>query len=292
MNVAFIGLGRMGSLMARNLMSAGHSLFVHDLDQTACNALVEIGARRVSSAAEAARQARIVISSVPGPLEVKEIMNGHDGVLAGVAEGSLVIETSTIGASQSRDLASQFSALGVSYVDATVNRIRLDGVAQGRMTIMVGGEVSDFERARPILECLGDQVHHIGPTGSGNVVKVLNQMIFLSYVSVFCEGIALGQRLGVPLETLLRVFSTSAAGHTMIVDKYDQIEADDETPGFAISRVIKDLELASELCDEVAFSAPSFTACLAAFKNAAADGFGDSDMTVLHKLLRDNPVVG
>ena len=292
MNVAFIGLGRMGSLMARNLMSAGHSLFVHDLDRTACNALVEIGARRVSSAAEAARQATIVISSVPGPLEVKEIMNGHDGVLAGVAEGSLVIETSTIGASQSRDLASQFSALGVSYVDATVNRIRLDGVAQGRMTIMVGGEVSDFERARPILECLGDQVHHIGPTGSGNVVKILNQMIFLSYVAVFSEGIALGQRLGVPLETLLRVFSTSAAGHTMIVDKYDQIEADDETPGFAISRVIKDLELASELCDEVAFSAPSFISCLAAFKNAAAEGFGDSDMTVLHKLLRDNPVVG
>ena len=292
MNVAFIGLGRMGSLMARNLMRAGHSLFVHDIDRTAINALVEIGARSVSSAAEAARQATIVISSVPGPLEVREIMNGRDGVLAGIAEGSLVIETSTIGASQSRDLARQFSALGVSYVDATVNRIRLDGVAQGRMTIMVGGEVSEFERARPILECLGDQVHHIGPTGSGNVVKVLNQMIFLSYVAVFSEGIALGQRLGVPLETLLRVFSTSAAGHTMIVDKYDQIEADDETPGFAISRVIKDLELASELCDEVAFSAPGFTSCLAAFKNAAADGFADSDMTVLHKLLRDNPVVG
>ena len=292
MNVAFIGLGRMGSLMARNLMSAGHSLFVHDIDRTASNALVEIGARSVSSAAEAARHATIVISSVPGPLEVKAIMNGRDGVLAGVAEGSLVIETSTIGSHQSRDFASQFSALGVSYVDATVNRIRLDGVAQGRMTIMVGGEVSDFERARPILECLGDQVHHIGPTGSGNVVKVLNQMIFLSYVAVFSEGIALGQRLGVPLETLLRVFSTSAAGHTMIVDKYDQIEADDETPGFAISRVIKDLELASELCDEVAFSAPSFASCLEAFKNAAADGFGDSDMTVLHKLLRDNPVVG
>ena len=292
MNVGFIGLGRMGSLMARNLMSAGHSLLVHDIDRTASDALVEFGARSVSSAAEAARHATIVISSVPGPLEVKEIMNGRDGVLAGIAEGSLVIETSTIGASQSRDLASQFATLGVSYVDATVNRIRLDGVAQGRMTIMVGGEGSDFERARPILECLGDQVHHIGPTGSGNVVKVLNQMIFLSYVAVFSEGIALGQRLGVPLETLLRVLSTSAAGHTMIVDKYDQIEADDETPGFAISRVIKDLELASELCDEVAFSAPSFTSCLAAFKSAAADGFGDSDMTVLHKLLRDNPVVG
>ena len=211
-------------------------------------------------------------------------------VLAGLGQGALVIETSTIGQGQSRDLADRFEAKGASYVDATVNRIRLDGVAEGRMTIMVGGREEDFERARPILECLGDRIHHVGPTGSGNTVKLINQMIFLSYVAVFSEGLALGQRLGVSLETLLKVFSTSAAGHAMIVDKFDQIEAGDETPGFAIARVIKDLDLAAELCSEEEFFAPGFEASIASFKSAADVGLGASDMTALHRLLRDGQV--
>lgn len=292
MNVGFIGLGRMGALMARNLIDAGHALYVHDIDRSACDEAVGAGASWAGSPAEAARRATIVVSSVPGPREVTAVMTGPQGVLAGIQEGALVIECSTIGPNQSRDLARQFSDRGASYVDATVNRIRLDGVAEGRMTIMVGGDAADFERARPILECLGDRIHHVGPTGSGNAVKLLNQMIFLSYVAVFSEGLALGQRLGVPLETLLQVFATSAAGHTMIVDKYDQIESGDETPGFAIARVIKDLDLAAELCDEAAFSAPGFAASLAAFKSAAAEGFGASDMTTLHRLFRDDQIVG
>lgn len=292
MNIAFIGLGHMGALMARNLLDAGHALFVHDIVQAACDGAVEAGANWAASPAEAARQAEIIVSSVPGPQEVTALMKGPDGVLAGIAEGALVIETSTIGPAQSRDLADRFRAKGASYVDATVNRIRLDGVAEGRMTVMVGGKVVDFERARPILECIGDKIHHVGPTGSGNAVKLLNQMIFLSYVAVFSEGLALGQRLGVPLETLLQVFSTSAAGHTMIVDKYDQIESGDETAGFAIARVIKDLDLAAELCAEAAFSAPGFAASLAAFKSAADAGLGASDMTALQRLFRDDRIGG
>ena len=117
-------------------------------------------------------------------------------------------------------------------------------------------------------------------------------MIFLSYVAAFSEGLALGERLGLPLGTLLRVFSTSAAGHTMIADKYDQIESGDETPGFAITRVIKDLELAAGLCDEAAFAPPGLAATVAAFKSADDDGFGASDMTVLHKLFRDGRIAG
>ncbi len=292
MNVGFIGLGRMGAPMAKNLIAAGHTLLVHDIRRAACDGAVDAGASWAVSPAEVARRATIVVSSLPGPDQVAAVMNGPDGVLAGIAAGALVIETSTIGPGQSRDLARRFADLGASYVDATVNRIRLDGVAEGRMTIMVGGEAADFERARPLLECLGDNIHHLGPVGSGNAVKLLNQMIFLSYVAAFSEGLALGQRLGLPLATLLRVFSTSAAGHTMIADKYDQIESGDETPGFAITRVIKDLELAAGLCDEAAYAPPGFAATLAAFKSADDDGFGASDMTVLHKLFRDGRPAG
>ena len=206
MDIGFVGLGRMGVPMAQNLIAAGHTLFVHDINREACDAAINAGAAWAENPAALARQAQVMISSVPGPNEVSAVMTGPDGVLAGVTIGALVIDTGTLGPAQRRDLHRRFAEKDAAYVDATVNRIHVGGVAEGRMTIMVGGTIADFERARPILECLGDKIHHVGPTGSGNVVKLLNQMIFLSYVEVFCEGIALGQRLDVDLATMLQVF--------------------------------------------------------------------------------------
>jgi 3-hydroxyisobutyrate dehydrogenase len=290
MDVGFIGLGRMGSLMAQNLIAAGHALVVHDIERENCGAAIEAGAAWADSPADLARRCETIVSSVPGPLEVSAVMTGADGILAGVREDTLVIETSTIGPAQSRELYQQFAAKKAVYVDATVNRIRLDGVAEGRMTIMVGGSAAEFERALPILNILGDRIHHVGPTGSGNVVKLLNQMIFLSYVEVFCEGIALGERLGIDLGMMLKVFSTSAAAHPMIADKYEQIETGDDAPGFAIGRVIKDLDLVAELCAEAAFTARGFHTVLDSFRSAGDKGFSEKDMTVLHNILRDHTI--
>ena len=287
MEIGFIGLGRMGSQMARNLIGKGHRLLVYDTNKDACSSAVKAGAREVSNPAEIARNVEFVISCVPGPREVAEVMTNPNGVLDGVVEGSLVIETSTIGPGQSCDLAQKFKEKGASYIDATVNRIVLDTVVEGKMTIMVGGDVEAFERAKPLLECLGDNIYHIGPTGSGNTVKVLNQMIFLSYVAVFSEGLALGEQLGVPKAKLLEVFSTSAAGHRMIMDKYTQFDADEEAPGFTINRVIKDLELANELCVGQNYPAPIFAAALAAFKQAGEQGLGSYDIIALNRPLHD-----
>ena len=287
MEIGFIGLGRMGSQMALNLIGKGHRLLVYDTNKDACSSAVKVGAREVSNPAEIARNVEFVISCVPGPREVAEVMTNPNGVLDGVVEGSLVIETSTIGPGQSCDLAQKFKEKGASYIDATVNRIVLDTVVEGKMTIMVGGDVEAFERAKPLLECLGDNIYHIGPTGSGNTVKVLNQMIFLSYVAVFSEGLALGEQLGVPKAKLLEVFSTSAAGHRMIMDKYTQFDADEEAPGFTINRVIKDLELANELCVGQNYPAPIFAAALAAFKQAGEQGLGSYDIIALNRPLHD-----
>jgi len=283
MEIGFIGLGRMGSQMALNLIGKGHKLLVYDTNKDACGSAVKAGAREVSNPAEIARNVKFVISCVPGPREVAEVMTNPNGVLDGVVDGSLVIETSTIGPGQSCDLAQKFKEKGASYIDATVNRIVLDSVVEGKMTIMVGGDVEAFERAKPILECLGDNIYHIGPTGSGNTVKVLNQMIFLSYVAVFSECLALGEQLGVPKAKLLEIFSTSAAGHRMIMDKYTHMDEDNKAPGFTINRVIKDLELANELCTGQDHSAPIFSAALAVYREAAKQGLGFSDITSLNR---------
>jgi 3-hydroxyisobutyrate dehydrogenase len=107
---------------------------------------------------------------------------------------------------------------------------------------------------------------------------------------VFSEGIALGERLGIDLGTMLKVFSTSAAAHPMIADKYEQIEAGDDAPGFAINRVVKDLDLVAELCAEATFSARGFHTILDSFRRAEDKGFSDKDMTVLHNLFRDHTI--
>ena len=289
MDIAFIGLGRMGAPMALNLLASGHALDVHDIDPGAAERAIEAGARWAASPAEATQRSEIVVSSVPGPSEVDAVMTGADGVLSAARAGLMMIETSTIGPEQSRALARRFAERGASYIDAPVNRIAADAAARGEMTIMVGGDSETFARALPILRSLGDRIHHVGPTGAGNAVKLLNQMIYLSYASVFCEGLALGERLGIPLETLLAIFETSAAGHPMIGDKHARIAAGDETPGFAVDRVLKDLRLADVLRAETGFAAPGFAAALGAYRRAAAEGHGGADLTVLRRLFAAPP---
>ena len=292
MDIGFIGLGRMGTPMTLKLIRNGHRLLVHDTQKSACESAINSGAQWISNPAELTHRTKFIISSVPGPIEVSEVMIGQNGLLEGNVDETLIIETSTIGPDQSRDLATKFKEKGGSYLDATVNRIKLEDVAEGHMTIMVGGEPADFQRAKPILECLGDKVHHIGPTGSGNAVKLINQMIFLSYFAVFSEGLALGNHLGLKSETLLDVFSTSAAGHGMIIDKYSKISSLDESSAFTIDRVIKDLQLANELCRNQKFSAPTFSAALVKYLEAARDGLGSSDVTEasgnFHKISQEN----
>lgn len=283
MKIGFIGLGRMGTPMVLNLIKKGHDLSVYDIDKKACKEGIKAGASLRSNPAELASQVNFVISSLPGPREVADVMTGANGVLEGIPGGSLVIETSTIGSRQSRDLAQRFMEKKVSYIDATVNRIDVNDVVKGKMTIMVGGTKEAFKRAKPILKCLGDNIFHMGPNGLGNAVKVLNQMIYLSYMAAFSEGLALGESLGIPLKNLLEVFSTSAAGHKMIMDRFNQMDEFIDSPGFTIDRIIKDLELANELCDEKDYEAPIFSSTLEVYKKASQKGLGSCDVTVLNR---------
>ncbi len=284
MNIGFIGLGRMGQPMARNILAGGHSLFVHDIRKEACTSLVADGAKPLDAPEKIAAHADIVFTSLPGPREVKEVMAGATGVIQGIKRKAIVIDTSTVGPTLSQRLATQFHEKGVAYLDAPVSGGRERAVS-GTLTAMVGGQKEAFETARPILARIAPDLHYIGPSGSGNAIKLIIQMIYLPYVAAFCEGLALGEKIGIPFDTLFDILCKSSAGQPGFQKRYDMLKANDLTPRFEVNLAVKDLTLASELCAEYQQPALIAEAANKAYQHAADLGWGVKDLTAVRTML-------
>lgn len=277
MDVGFIGLGRMGGAMARNLQKAGHALHVNDVRRDACDAVVEGGGTFCATPAEIARKAEVVLISVPGPDQVDAVLTGADGLLAGLASGMLVIDATTIAPDQSRANARRCAERGADYIDAPVSGGQ-HGAISGDLAAMVGADAATFGRARPLLECIAKSITHVGPIGSGSAIKLLNQLIFVSYQLVFAEGLAIGEDLGLDLETMLEVWGASAAGHPEITVKYDEIRGLSDKPGFIVKNAHLFFELADRTRDELGYRTPVIDAAGASLRRAMTTGNAGEDM--------------
>jgi 3-hydroxyisobutyrate dehydrogenase-like beta-hydroxyacid dehydrogenase len=278
MRIACIGLGRMGGPMSRNLAKAGHQLVVFDVRADAMKAAADYGAAAAATPRAAVLHADAVLISVPGPLEDDEVLLGHDGVLAGARDGLLVVDTTTITVEQSRELALRCRDQGVDYLEAPVSGAP-HGAAAGTLTVMAGGDEATFERAQPILRSIGSNIRLIGPSGSGMAIKLINQAVYVSYMSIFAEGLALGEAVGIPLDTLLDVFGSSAAGHPMIATKYDEIRGLAKT-GFALERAMLFMELARESFAAAPLETPVIDAAAASVRQAMQRGLQAKDIIV------------
>jgi 3-hydroxyisobutyrate dehydrogenase-like beta-hydroxyacid dehydrogenase len=283
MRVGLIGVGRMGEAMARNIRAKGHALAVFDVRRVAAQSVVDAGATALGSPAEVAAASEIVLTSLPGPEEVEAVMVGPDGVERGIKRGSIVADTSTTSAESSRRLAERFRTLGVDYLDAPISGGR-EGAVAGTLTVMVGGEAAAFACARPVFEAIGADIHHIGPSGAGNGIKLIIQLIFMTHVATTMEGLALGERLGIPLEKLLDVIGTSSAGRPDVTKRYGKILSDDLAPRFEVTSALKDLALASELAAMLGVDAGIARAATESYRRAAADGFGSDDLIALRHM--------
>jgi 2-hydroxy-3-oxopropionate reductase len=268
----------MGSPMSRNLAKAGYELIVFDVRPEATKAAAEAGATAAATAREAAEQSDVVLISVPGPQEDEDALLAPDGVLAGARPGLLVIDTTTITVDQSRTLSQTCRERGVDYLEAPVSGAPHGAVA-GTLTVMVGGDEAIFARALPILRSIGSNIRLIGPSGCGTAIKLINQAIYVSYMSVFAEGLALGEAVGIPLETLLDVLGSSAAGHPMIATKYDEIRGRAKT-GFAVERAILFMELAQQSFGDVSLATPVIDAARASLQHAMDRGLEAKDLIV------------
>lgn len=253
MKIGFIGLGNMGGPMARNLLKAGHQLTVSDLSQSAVAGLVEAGATAAASIAELARSdVEMIITMLPAAPHVKGVYLGEDGLLAHVAPHVRLIDSSTIDPMSARQVAEAAAARGNSLIDAPVSG-GTGGATAGTLTFMVGGDKADFDAALPVLQAMGKNIVHCGPTGNGQVAKVANNMLLAITMIGTAEAMNLGVSLGMEPAVLAGIINTSS-GRNWSSDTYnpypgvmDNVPASrGYTGGFGTDLMLKDLGLATE----------------------------------------------
>ncbi len=284
MKVAFLGLGRMGRLMAGHVLDGGHELTVWNRSSGATEALVARGAREASSPSEAARGCDVVVTMLFGPESVREVLLGPDGVVHGAAPGTLVVDSTSIGPDAARRLASDLDAHGFHYVDAPVAG-SLAPAAAGALTVLVGGADDDVARARPLLELWGDpeKVTHVGPVGSASALKLVVNLPLGVTAAALGEALALAADLGVDRSAALRALAAGPLGW-FLAQKGDLVSSGEFAPTtFSLELMAKDLRLAVE---QAAGALPAATTALHAAESGVADGRGGEDYAALSSLVR------
>lgn len=257
--VAILGTGRMGGAMAKALTRAGTPLVLTNRSPAKAEALAtELGgtARAVGTAREAAEAADVVISMVSDEAAVDALYRGPDGVLAGIREGAVAIDSSTVPPSVSRGLAAEVRARGADILDAPVSG-SVTLAESGTLTILVGGEADTLARVRPVLDQLAARVFHMGPLGSGTVIKLAVNAIIFGLNQSVAEALVLAERAGVDRATAYEVFMASAIGAPFVQYKRDAFVSPETAPvAFALGLAAKDLGLIGELATQVGVPMP------------------------------------
>jgi 2-hydroxy-3-oxopropionate reductase len=229
--------------MANNLLKAGYPLVVHNRSPEPVEALAAEGAEAASGPREVAERSDVVITMLPDSPAVEDVVLGEDGVLAGASGGNLLVDMSTIHPTVSIALARAGAERGVGVLDAPVSGGDV-GAREGALSIMVGGEEADLDRARPLLEVLGKTIVHVGDHGAGQVVKACNQVVVALTIEAVSEALVLGSKAGVDPARILDVLSGGLAGNKVMEVRRNNFLEHDFTPGFRIDLHHKDLGIA------------------------------------------------
>jgi len=277
MKVGFIGLGIMGSGMALNIAKAGHELVVNDIRRSVCDDVLKMGAEFLETPAKVAGMAEAIVTCVPWPGPIEAVMEGPDGVMAGVKEGALIIDTTVMPPTLNREYAARCKDMNVDYIDAPVSGAGT-GAAAGTLGVMCGGEETAVKRATPVMESYASKIRHVGPIGSGNMLKLLNQCIYVSYQAAFAEGLALGEDFGFSLDIMLDMLASASGGHPHIVRRYAGLRGDKTQPGFLIHRARLFLDLARELHENPKRATPLFDTVSQTLLRAETLGLGGEDI--------------
>jgi 3-hydroxyisobutyrate dehydrogenase len=251
--VGFIGLGNMGSGMTRNLQAAGYPLVVTDLRREAAAELLAAGAAWADTAAEVARRSDLIITMLPTPRHVDAVLNGPDGILAGIADGGTWIDMSTSVPEVADTVRREHAGRGLRILDAPVSGMSV-GAANGMLQIFIGGDADDVARLRPVFEAMGDpeRILHVGGHGAGYAVKLMLNQLWFSHLVATAEVLAVGTRAGVDLGVLREALVASPANSTFVErDVLSILEHGDYDEGFAIALACKDLGLSIDLARSV-----------------------------------------
>jgi 3-hydroxyisobutyrate dehydrogenase len=291
--IGFIGAGNMGGPMLANLVKAGHSVTAFDLSQAACDAAKEAGAAIAASHGDAAAGRDAVITMLPAGQHVREVYMGEGGVLARAAEGTLLIDCSTIDVTTAREVCAAAAAQGLEMLDAPVSG-GTAGAAAGALTFMVGGTESAFARAGALLEPMAKTVVHAGPSGNGQTAKICNNMMLAAGMIVTSEAFALADRLGLERQTMFDIVST-ATGQCWALTSYCPVPGPvpaspanrDYQPGFTAAMMDKDLKLAQQAAEAAGAATPIGAEAARLYDRFCAEGNGALDFSGIFKLINE-----
>ena len=295
MQIAFIGLGNMGGPMALNLQKAGHDVRAFDLSKPACDKCAADGLKIAQDAATAVQGAEVVISMLPASQHVEALFLGRDGqpgLLASIAKGALVIDSSTIAAATSQKVAKAAEAAGITFIDAPVSG-GTGGAIAGTLTFMVGGDQAALERARPLLEKMGANIFHAGTVGAGQTAKICNNMLLGILMAGTSEAIALGVANGLDPKVLSEIMRRSSGGNWAL-EKYNPYPGVHENApaskgyagGFGTDLMLKDLGLAQENAMAVKAATPLGGLARAIYAAHSIAGHGAEDFSSVIKMVQ------
>jgi 3-hydroxyisobutyrate dehydrogenase len=283
--LGFVGLGTMGAAMAANLVRAGFPLTVFNRTPGRAGPLVELGAVEARSPRQVGEVSDVVVTCVTDSPQVDEVLFGEQGLGPGLAEGSLFIDCSTISPARAREFGARLASQGVAMVDAPVSG-GSEGAKAGTLTIMVGGEAADVERARPVLGAMGRTVTHIGALGSGQVAKAVNQVVLCGTYLGVAEGVVLALKAGLDPGVVVGALSGGAAGSWVMQNRSKNMIEDRYPLGFKLALHRKDLAIALELSRQAGATLPVAALAATLEDGLIAAGFGDDDNSALARAVR------
>ncbi|ABQ92337.1 NAD(P)-dependent oxidoreductase [Roseiflexus sp. RS-1] len=284
--VGFIGLGIMGRGMARNILKAGFPLRVWNRTASRMDELAAEGAGPASSPGDLAFHSDIIITCVSDTPDVEQVLLGEGGVIHGARPGSLVIDMSTISPRATQRIAAHLAERHIHMLDAPVSG-GSEGAARGTLSIMVGGDVTQFERALPVFQAMGTTITHLGPIGAGQTTKLVNQILVVGHALAMSEALLFAQAGGVDLRKALEAVSGGAAGSWMLSNRGPQILVRDWRPGFTIDLQQKDLRLVLQEADRLGVPLPGTALIHQLYRTLQARGLGHEGNHALIKALEN-----
>jgi 3-hydroxyisobutyrate dehydrogenase len=275
--VAFVGLGIMGSRMAAVLRRAGHDVAVWNRTREKADAWVERhGGRVAATPREAAEGADAVISIVVDGPQVEQVLLGDDGAVHGARDDTLFVDMTTIAPADARRIGTALNERGHAFLDAPVTGGKA-GAENGTLTIMVGGEEAAFTRARPLLDAMGELILHVGPSGQGQIVKVISNAVSATNCATLAQAFVVGRAAGVDVEALVQVMANGSANSTMLALKAEPMLTHDYSPLFKLEHMLKDVRLALEEGRTAGAPFPSAALAHELYIAALARGHGADD---------------
>jgi 3-hydroxyisobutyrate dehydrogenase len=287
MKLGFIGIGAMGSHMSVNLVKAGYDVTVFDIRREAMEYPMQFGAKLGSSPSDIAQQSDIILTSLPSTDALEDVVLGEHGMIKSVRCGSILIDTSTVSPSTIQKIALVMKEQEVHVLEAPVSG-GVKGAKAGTLTIMVGGAADVYQRCLELLQVIGKNIYHVGALGSGNTVKLVNNLLSLVNVVTLSEGMVLGVKAGIAADTLYNVIKVSTGRSQALEWKLpNKIFPRNFEPGFTIDLTCKDLSLALSLAKEL--GVPLFVTSIAqqVYALAKAKGLGKLDNTAVITLFEE-----